>query len=240
VGGLTRRYEAGGRLDGQDAITYLWSKVDRLEGWPDGVWPTPKTHDRGTAGFPDGAGLVWPTCDPMPLLPVGGVMFVGHYTDSKKKHDERRRAGSTPPGEPPDMMPTWENLYLMVDQAGIDRQEFFFTNRYVGLSAAPNASGGRFPGSRDQSFKDWCHDFLDEQIQLMRPRVVVALGEPARKDFSWDEGLVGMTERAGVTFKGAAIYHPSAEFYLRNNVRKDTGEVGWDWQVRILKEVSAR
>jgi len=132
------------------------------------------------------------------------------------------------------MMPTWENLYIMVDRAGIKRREFFFTNRYVGLSADPRASGRRFAGSRDQSFVTWCHDFLDEQIQLMRPRVVVALGEPARKDFGWDEGLVDETERAGVAFKGAANY------YLRHKVREDTGEVGCDWQVRILNEVMSR
>ncbi len=135
---MTRPYQAGGRLDGQHAIDYLWSKVDALEDadWPVGVWPTPRTHDIGTAGFPDGAGLVRNTGDPMPRFPVGGVLFVGHYTDSKMKHAERRAdASALSPGEPPDgVMDYWQKLYLMVDQAGIDRPEAFFTNTYVGLN----------------------------------------------------------------------------------------------------------
>lgn len=93
---MARPYESGGRLEGQHEIKYLWSKVDALgpNDWPAGVWRTPETHDIGMAGFPDGAGLVWPTDDPMPRFPVGGVMFVGHYTDSKERHDKRRRAGT--------------------------------------------------------------------------------------------------------------------------------------------------
>jgi hypothetical protein len=239
---MTRSYQAGGRADGQHAIDYLWSKVDALEDtdWPVGVSPTPQTHDIGTAGFPDGAGLVRYTGDPMPPLPVGGVMFVGHYTDSKLKHAERRAGGKAiSPGEPPDgEMEFWQKLYLMLDQAGIDRQRAFFTNTYVGLNDSPKATG-KFLGRDDLTFVAWCNAFLDEQIQLMLPRVVIALGKPARLGFRWRaDGLIGTAERAGTTFKAAAVYHPSTPSHL-HQPRPDTGEVGWDWQVRILKEVMA-
>ncbi len=73
----------------------------------------------------------------------------------------------------------------------------------------------------------------------MRPRVVVALGRPARLGFGWRaDGLIGTAERAGVAFKAAAVYHPSTPSHLHQR-RSDTGELGWDWQVRILKEVMA-
>lgn len=59
VGLLTRLYQAGTRREGQHEIEYLWAQLEQLqdEDWPAGVFPTSRTHDRGAAGFPDGAGL---------------------------------------------------------------------------------------------------------------------------------------------------------------------------------------
>jgi hypothetical protein len=236
---LTRLYQAGTRRKDQHEIEYLWSQLDQLqdEDWPTGVFPTPRTHDCGTAGFPDGAGLVWKTGDPMPPFPIRGVMFVGNFTDSKEQHDRRRAAGKPSPGEPPiGNTSTWRNLYQWVDQAGIKRQEIFFTNIYVGLSA--KKSRGRFPGSYNSSFKAWCVDFLGEQIGLMQPRAVVALGVWSREAFGWPAGPLGVRHCSGIRFNAAALMHPSAEVPLREK-RADTGEVEWDYQVRILTDVAA-
>lgn len=236
---MTRLYQAGTRREGQHEIEYLWAQLEQLqdEDWPARVFPTSRTHDRGAAGFPDGAGLAWKTGDPMPPFPVGGVMFIGNFTDSKEQHDKRRAAGKPAPGEPPKgNTSTWRNLYKWADQAGIQRQEIFFTNIYVGLSA--KKSRGRFPGSLSASFKAWCMTFLDEQIRLMRPRAVVALGVWSREALAWPAGPVGVRDWAGVRFNAAALMHPSAEVPLRDT-RADTGEVEWDYQVRILKEVAA-
>lgn len=71
----------------------------------------------------------------MPPFPVGGVMFIGNFTDSKEQHDKRRAAGKPAPGEPPKgNTSTWRNLYKWVDQAGIERQEIFFTNCVEGVA----------------------------------------------------------------------------------------------------------
>jgi hypothetical protein len=165
--------------------------------------------------------MAFKTGEPMPPFPIGGVMFVGNFTDSKEQHDKRRAAGKPAPGEPPGgKTPTWRNLYRWVDEAGIERQEIFFTNAYVGLSA--KNSRGRFPGSYDSSFKAWCGDFLDEQIQLMRPRAVVALGEWSRKALDWPAGPLGVQRRDDVRFNAAALMHPSAAVPLRET-RADTG-----------------
>ena len=235
---LTRRYEAGKLLDGQHEIKYLWAQVDKLEpeDWPAGVVPPPKPHDEGAAGFPDGAGLYRRTGDPLPRFPVGGVMFVGHYTDAVGNR-AKWRSGGLSPGEPPTgKMPTWTRLYEMLDRAGIGREEIFFTNVYVGLVAGSD-SRVPFPGKDCPSFCAWCDAFLDEQIALMRPQAVVTLGqEPARK-FGWPEHAIADAKpRAGVRFNGAAVMHPSAGGHL-NNVKKGSSERWMDHEVRILRQV---
>lgn len=228
-------YQAGMRREGQYVIEYLWSRVDQLEDWPAGVYPTPREHDRGTAGFPDGAGLYRKTGDPMPCFPVGGVMFVGHNTDAKDKHASRRTGGLSP-GEPPrGRMPTWVRLYAIMERAGFDRQEMFFTNIYVGLMAG-SIPRGPFAGASDPSFRAWCDAFLDEQIQLMQPRAIVTLGRKAGEAFGWEHGLAGMQQRAGVQFKGAALMHPSAGNLYKP--RSGTVELWIDYEARVLKEVS--
>jgi hypothetical protein len=239
VNRLRRAYEAGGRQAGQHEIEYLWSKLDRLdpEDWPTGVDATRREHDLGTAGFPDGAGLYRRTGEPLPPFPVGGVMFVGHNTDAAARQSINRPQGRSPgePGFKP-RMKTWSGLYDLFEQADFDPREMFFTNIYVGLKPG-KISRGEFAGRRDPLFKAWCSAFLDEQIQLMRPRAVITLGAPAAKAFGWPPGPLGTKERAGLEFKAAALLHPSADYYLRQ-VRRDTREVERDYQARILREVA--
>ena len=180
---MTRPYEGGGRLEGQHEVLYLWSKVDALkpEDWPEGVCPTPQVHDWGAAGFPDGTGLAFRKGDPMPPFPVGGVMFVGHFTDSKDQHDARRISARLP-GEPPGgVMLTWRNLYRMADRAGVRREEIFFTNVYVGLSTKPQARGP-FPGRRDPSFRAWCGS-----LHLARGRLAQAGELAGAVGIGWQE-----------------------------------------------------
>jgi hypothetical protein len=144
VGLLTQPYRVGALREDQHVIEYLWSQLEQLqpEDWPPGVVPTTRTHDRGTAGFPDGAGLYRVTGDPLPPFPVAGVMFVGHNTDAADMHAERRTGNRLSPGEPGKAsMPTWVRLYALFAQADFDPREMFFTNIYVGLKAGRNARG---------------------------------------------------------------------------------------------------
>jgi Uracil DNA glycosylase superfamily len=236
-GPMTRAYQIGVQGDGLHAIEYLWSQLAQLlpADWPPGVIPTPRTHDRGTAGFPDGAGLYRKTGDPLPPFPVEGVMFVGHNTDAADMHASRRTGGISP-GEPPNgRMPTWVRLYALFRHAGFDPHEMFFTNIYVGLKAGGEARG-RFPGADDPSFCAWCAAFLDEQIQLMRPRAIVTLGDAAAQEFGLQRGRIESKRRAGVTFKAAALMHPSSGWLYR---KRDSTTDRWiDQEARILKEVS--
>jgi Uracil DNA glycosylase superfamily len=235
---MTGTYQAGVRNDGQHVIEYLWSQVDHLtsEDLPPGVIPTPRTHDRGTAGFPDGAGLYRATGEPLPQFPVKGVMFVGHNTDAADMHAARRTGGLSP-GEPPNgRMPTWVRLYALFREAGFAPHEMFFTNIYVGLKTGSEARGD-FPGANDPSYCAWCAAFLDEQIQLMRPRAIVTLGDPAAQAFGLQRGFIESRQRAGVTFRAVALMHPSSGWLYRS--RAGTTERWIDHEARLLKEVAA-
>jgi hypothetical protein len=174
--------------------------------WQGGVRPF-IPHDTGTAGFPDGAGLYWKSSQPMPGFPFGGVMFIGHNTDAEGTHASRRPGGRSP-GEPCDpVMPTWKRLYKTFELAGFDPREMFFTNVYVGLKAGTLAEGP-FQGAKDPSFLAWCRAFLDEQIQLMRPRAIVTLGAVARDEFGLEFGRITHSVRAGAS--AVALKHPVA------------------------------
>jgi uracil-DNA glycosylase len=61
---------------------------------------------------------------------------------------------------------------------------------------------------RTPSFVGWCRAFLDEQIQLMRPRAVVTLGAAARDEFGLEFGRITHSARAGAS--ALALNHPVA------------------------------
>ena len=71
-------------------------------------------------------------------------------------------------------------LYRLLEAAGLDSHECFFTNAFVGLKAGDDPTG-RFPGADDADFRSWCRHFLEDQIELKRPRVVATLGSDARR-----------------------------------------------------------
>lgn len=103
-------------------------------------------------------------------------MFVGNNVDGYDAFRKRVELGE-PHGDPRfprRLMPTWRNLYSLLDLAAVERAECFFTNAYVGLNGrGPTAA---FAGARSEAFRSWCRDFLLTQIAVMRPRTVVALG----------------------------------------------------------------
>jgi len=147
--------------------------------YPPGVIPVPE-YLPGTAFFSAAAGLVvTDPGGPLPHFPFGGVMFVGHNLDSETAF-MRRLASGRSHGDWPRPMLTWRNLYRLLEKAEVDPVECFFTNAYVGLKAGDNPTG-RFPGATDPTFRAWCRGFLEEQIAVMRPRVVASLGTDARQ-----------------------------------------------------------
>lgn len=150
-----------------------------LPDYPAGVVPVPG-YLGGTAFFSAAAGHIVADDDgPLPPFPFGGVMFVGHNLDSDAAF-QRRLASGHAHGDPERPMLTWRNLYRLLMAADIPGANCFFTNVYVGLKAGDDPTG-RFPGADDPEFRAWCQDFLEEQIRVMRPKVVATLGSDARR-----------------------------------------------------------
>ena len=64
-------------------------------------------------------------------------------------------------------MKTWKNLYTLLDGAGLDTSECFFTNVFVGLVRGANPLAG-VRSSAASPYRKWCRDFLEHQAQLQQ------------------------------------------------------------------------
>ena len=151
-------------------VNYLFGLHDQLRSYPEGVIRISKRIP-GTAFFPGGYGL-WNTQrdQPLPPMPIGGVMIVGHNFDSEVGFEYSfNRGGENLQG------PTWKNLLEFLARVEILPECCFYTNAYVGLQPGGHAIGP-FPGKRDPEFVCWCQNFLLEQIKLMQPRLILTLG----------------------------------------------------------------
>jgi len=145
--------------------------------YPPGVAPISE-YIGGTAAFPAGAGLCRAGYDdPLPTFPVGGVMFVAHNVDAERPFKERLETRQ-PHGGDVRRMPYWRGMYCLLEEARLDRAECFFTNAYVGLKRGGKPEGVLGLGRGDE-FRRWCAGFLEEQVRVMRPRVVAVVGRPA-------------------------------------------------------------
>jgi hypothetical protein len=126
----------------------------------------------GTAVFPGGAGL-WRGSQPfgpMPeFFPDNPVMFVGHNFDSARAHAVSKERG----GEA--QSPFWRNLLAYLSHAGLEPAECFFSNALMGLK--PGSATGPMPST--PAYEDECQAFLNQQIQIVEPSLVVALGGKA-------------------------------------------------------------
>jgi len=186
----------------------LWSQVRAVEPYPPGVCPVPE-QIAGTSFFPGGTGLWCETAPDVPPLPIGGVMILGHdfhslagYEESKRNIAENLRS------------PTWRHLLTLLRAVPISPETCFFTNVYMGLRDG-EATTGRFPGSRDPAFVQRCQEFFIRQLQVQRPRLILALGAfvppflaPLSPELSgWGEcsGFRGLDE-AGLSTIAAASF----------------------------------
>jgi len=121
-------------------------------------------------------------------------------------------------------------LTMTMEAVGIRRSEVYITN--VVKCRPPN---NREP--RDEEIKA-CSPFLERQIELLRPRIVVTLGNVAGKWFFERSGLKwpGVTKARGKTYHvkvcgveliliptihpAAALYNPSMRTLLQEDLRR--------------------
>jgi hypothetical protein len=194
--------------------------LDQLDGYPDGVVQVPERID-GTAFFSAGPGLYCeqpPSLVGLPPFPLGKTMIVGNNLDAEGPYRERLASG-VPHGDLVHPMRTWSGLYRLLDGAGVDPHDCFFTNAYVGLIEGDTPTG-RFPGASDRDFSAWCERFLRLQVATMKPAVVATIGADARRFLSrftpdlhaWKDRssiAVHKAEIDGHTVAAVALAHPS-------------------------------
>ena len=156
---------------------------DYDNGDPSGVQRVGAPID-GTAFFPGGHGL-WRGTEPHGPLPEffprNPVMFVGHNFDSVRGYERSRQRGIELIRNT-----TWAKLLQYIAAAGLSPEECFFTNALMGLQ--PATSVGRLKTT--ELFRAECRQFLSEQVRIVRPRAIAALGPVAAQDLDrLDTGL---------------------------------------------------
>lgn len=156
----------------------------------------------GTAFFPGGSGL-WRGGEKhgaLPeLFPDAPIMFVGHNFDSIRGFNKAHEDGGEPDGQ------FWKKLLGILHGAALSPKQCFFTNALMGLK--PGSSTGSMPG--DSKYRKQCAMFLRKQVEIVKPKAVIALGVKA-------ESFVA---RLGKPWKKSL--HPSARHFNEKATREE-------------------
>ena len=164
----------------------------------------------GTAFFPGGTGL-WRGLEAYGKLPdefpEAPIMFLGHNFDSVKGHKdsctrgiERMNTG------------TWHFLIRYLAAAELDPAGGFYTNAFVGLQPK-NANGTLYA---NEEFYQECRAFLIEQISIVRPRLIVALGQNAARELDLVIGRLPLLQ----SMPSIQLMHPGAILYRKSAERE--------------------
>jgi hypothetical protein len=148
---------------------------------------------RGTGFFPGGSGL-WRGSDPFgqlpDLFPEAPLMIIGHNFDSIAAHATSMDRG----GEAQSLF--WRILLAYLSTAAIRPDRCFFTNALMGVK--PGSAVGSMPAVA--GYHDQCQAYLARQIEIVKPSIIVTLGQRAR----------GRVTRLGPTHQLVSLLHPSA------------------------------
>jgi hypothetical protein len=136
----------------------------------------------GQGFFPGGDGL-WrdrPESRDHDNFPSGGIMILGNDFGCLDNPDPKspgfRQCLANGSFENP---PTW-NIKETLRRAGLPGNGCFFTNAYLGLRRGTN-SKGKSPGLKDPDFRPMCAEFLEYQLGIQRPILIVCLGHEPRR-----------------------------------------------------------
>lgn len=106
---------------------------------------------------------------------VGGVMFIGQDFGTVEYTENVLASGQ---GEAASV--TWSVLLKLLSAERIDPEQCFFTNALLGLRPGTVMTGNA-PGWRDPRLVEASRIALREQIRLIRPTAIFALGLPAAR-----------------------------------------------------------
>ena len=147
-------------------IANLFSHMDEI------LYPSDMIEVRGSikgnAFFPGGTGLL----NGEHSLEGKSVMILGQDFDCESSYEKSLVNGQ----EDIKRNATWRNLLYLLDSAGIDRNDCFFTNAIMGVRKADKATG-KSPAFKDSAFIKQCQVFFLYQLETQRPKAILALGK---------------------------------------------------------------
>lgn len=149
--------------------------------------------------------------------PGAEVMLVG-----EQPGDQEDRQGH------PFVGPSGKLLDLALDQAGIDRSRIYVTNSVKHFKFIPIERGRRLHKKPNAGEIRACNPWLREEIRLLKPKVIVALGATAAQALLGNQFKVTQNRGKPVSSDLAeaiiATVHPSAVLRARDGDRDQARE----------------
>ena len=123
---------------------------------------------KGRAFFPGGRG----TFQNDETAANKSIMLLGQDFDTKTKYESAKENGE----EDLEKNKTWNNLQKLLFAANIKLDDCFFTNAIMGVRCLTEVATGKSPAFKSKSFVKDCQDFFLYQLELQKPKVIIALG----------------------------------------------------------------
>jgi uracil-DNA glycosylase family 4 len=137
--------------------------------------------------------------------------------------------------------PAGQLLDRMIGAMGLKRAEVYIGNIMNWRPPLPSAAGGMQVGNRPPTAEEmaFCLPFLQAQLAIVRPAVIVALGATAAKGLLGAERVttLGAMRGAWHDFGGVPVrvtYHPS--YILRNNTNRSKRAI-WEDFLAVMERV---
>lgn len=202
------------------SVTKLWDRLDRMERelrFQGRSYPTGRSKFpfrlTGQGFFPGGDGL-WREEHALSapnhgILPLDGTVFIGNDFGTLSGFTKLQKRGY-------ENVPTWRHLKARITSAGIPREKTFFTNAILGLREEGPALG-KSNWAADPDFAQFCSDFLQFQLEVLSPRLVVVMGPDAHDAY---KKLVNGACHCRVLF----ARHPYGDFGLSADAKSRENE----------------
>lgn len=144
--------------------------------------------------------------------PMADIVFVGEAPGAEEEKQKKPFVG-----------PAGQKLEQILKAMGLERGDVYISNI---VKFRPKMGDGRFQGSRNRppSHEEMaaCLPFIRAEIELLRPRVVVALGRTAAEGLLERGGALGAFRNVAHSFGGIPVvvtYHPS--YLLRQDAASE-------------------
>ena len=164
--------------------------------------------------------------------PHARVMLVG-----EQPGDEEDRKGL------PFVGPAGRLLDRALEAAGVEREHLYVTNavKHFKWQARGKRRLHKTPAQREI---DACHQWLDREVQTVKPHVIVALGATAAKAIIGPQFKVsvqrGQFVESGLAPYVFATFHPSALLRLREEEEKEAAFKQLVKDLKLIRKALAR